>query len=195
MERRQFLKLLGGLASLPIVGKVVKVGKPATQVAEGIADRARAEGMPDFFYDLVDGVKKFGKKVSESRDESIFKFKDPNTNREVTVVDGIEETYVKFDTDMDSPAMMGVKKGQADETTKGMTPPDEYMEEEQVYRFSQDGQDYYKDVEEEIRGGTTGLEEMAKRFRESKAMGGIASGPPPKSGPNSQGIENLFQTR
>jgi len=175
MDRRSFLKLMGGLASLPIVGKVVKLGKPASQVAEGIADSARVEGMPDFFYDLVDGAKRFGKKVSEGRDESVYKFKDPETGREVTVTDGVDETYINFETDRDSKALMGVRKGQADETTKGMTPPDEY--------------------EEEIIGGYKGLEEVAKRFREPKASGGIASGPPPKSGPNSQGLETLFQTR
>ena len=195
MDRRSFLKLMGGLASLPIVGKVVKLGKPASQVAEGIADSARAEGMPDFFYDLVDGVKRFGKKVSESRDESVYKFKDPESGREVTVTDGVDETYINFETDRDSKALMGVRKGQADEMTGGQTPPDEYIEEEEVYRFSKDGEDYSKDVEEGITSGYTGLEEMAKRFRETKASGGIASGPPPKSGPNSQGLETLFQTR
>ena len=194
MDRRSFLKLLGGLASLPIVGKVVKLGKPASQVAEGIADSARAEGMPDFFYDLVDGVKRFGKKVSEGRDESVYKFKDPETGREVTVTDGVDETYINFESDKGFPADMGIRKGQADETTKGMTPPDEYFEGEVVYK-SMGPDDYTKDYEEEIVGGYEGLEEMAKRLRESKASGGIASGPPPKSGPNSQGLETLFQTR
>ena len=32
-------------------------------------------------------------------------------------------------------------------------------------------------------------------YRRQFADGGVSSGPPPRKGPNSQGIETLFQTR
>ena len=34
MSRRQFMKIMGGIASLPIIGKFFKGAKPAAKVAE-----------------------------------------------------------------------------------------------------------------------------------------------------------------
>jgi len=215
MDRRSFLKLLGGIASLPIMGRVFKLGKPASQIAEEVSSNLKQQGMPDFFYELVSGVKRFGKKTESSRDYDVYKFTHPETKQSVEVIDGPGETAISFETDKGFRGEMGVKKGQADEMTKGQTPPDEYYEGEEVYRGI-GGDGYTKDFEEGIEGGYQGLESLAKKLKEDGQMddgfeniykkmresgdydfaeGGIASGPPPKKGPNSQGLETLFETR
>ena len=174
MDRRSFLKLLGGLAALPIAGKFFKFAKKATTAAPKVLSD---QGMPDFFYDLVSGVKKFGKKTKSTRDYDVYEFKDPSTGKKVEVIDGNQETAIGFETDRGFRGEMGVKKNLPDEMTKGKTPPDEYYEGEQVYRA--EGPDgYSKDWEEEISGGYSGLEEVAKKFREGKSGGGIAGSPP-----------------
>ena len=64
MSRRGFLKLMGGLAALPIVGKFFKLAKPATKVMTAV-EKANAAGMPAWFPKLVDKVMKEGKDVSK----------------------------------------------------------------------------------------------------------------------------------
>lgn len=172
MDRRGFLKLLGGLAALPVVGKVFKFSKKAVETAPKIL---KEQGMPDFFYDLIAGVKKFGKKKGSGRDYDVYEFTDPKTKRKVEVIDGRDEVGVSFETDKGFRGEMGVKKGIPDETTKGKTPPDEYYEGEEVYR-SIGGDGYTKDFEEGISGGYQGLEELSKRI--GKSGGGIAGSPP-----------------
>ena len=174
MDRRGFLKLLGGLAALPVVGKVFKFSKKAVETAPKIL---KEQGMPDFFYDLVAGVKKFGKKKESGRDYDVYEFTDPKTKRKVEVVDGREEVGVRFESDRGFQAEMGVKKGIPDETTKGKTPPDEYYEGEKVY-YPAGPDDYTKEFEDEIVGGYEGLESLAKSLREGKSGGGIAGSPP-----------------
>ena len=172
MDRRGFLKLMGGLAALPVVGKVFKFSKKAVETAPKIL---KEQGMPDFFYNLVAGVKKFGKKKGSGRDYDVYEFTDPKTKRKVEVIDGRDEVGVSFETDKGFRGEMGVKKGIPDETTKGKTPPDEYYEGEEVYR-SIGGDGYTKDFEEGISGGYQGLEELSKRI--GKSGGGIAGAPP-----------------
>ena len=176
MDRRSFLKLLGGVAALPVVGKYFKFSKKAMTAAPKVLSD---QGMPSFFYDLVAGVKKFGKKTKTTRDYDVYEFKDPKTGKKVEVIDGNQETAIGFETDRGFRGEMGVRKNLPDETTKGKTPPDEYYEGEQVYRA--EGPDgYSKDWEEEISGGYAGLEDLAKKI--GKADGGRvglqAGGPP-----------------
>jgi len=172
MDRRGFLKLLGGLAALPVVGKVFKFSKKAVEAAPKVL---KDQGMPDFFYDLVAGVKKFGKKKDSTRDYDVYEFTDPKTKRKVEVIDGRDEVGVSFETDKGFRGEMGVKKGIPDEMTKGKTPPDEYYEGEEVYR-SIGGDGYTKDFEEGISGGYQGIEELTKRIGKS---GGGSVGLPP----------------
>ena len=172
MDRRGFLKLLGGLAALPVVGKVFKFSKKAVEAAPKVL---KDQGMPDFFYDLVAGVKKFGKKKESGRDYDVYEFTDPKTKRKVEVIDGRDEVGVSFETDKGFRGEMGVKKGIPDEMTKGKTPPDEYYEGEEVYR-SIGGDGYTKDFEEGISGGYQGIEELTKRI--GKSGGGLAGNPP-----------------
>jgi len=62
--RRNFLKLMGGLAALPIVGKYFKLAKPAATAVKAV-ETSNAAGMPAWFPKLVDKVMKEGKDVSK----------------------------------------------------------------------------------------------------------------------------------
>ena len=62
MSRRSFLKLIGGLATLPIVGKFFKGAKTAAKVTEAATSTS---GVPAYFPKLVEKIKKFGDDVTE----------------------------------------------------------------------------------------------------------------------------------
>ena len=64
MSRRGFLKLMGGLASIPILGKFFKLATPATKAVKAVK-ASNAAGMPAWFPKLVDKVIKDGKDVTK----------------------------------------------------------------------------------------------------------------------------------
>jgi hypothetical protein len=63
MTRRTFLKLLGGLASIPFVGKFLK---PAAKVAK-TAEIAKQSGVPAYFPKLVEKIQMLGNDVTKTR--------------------------------------------------------------------------------------------------------------------------------
>mgnify|MGYP001172288875 FL=1 len=162
MDRRTFMKLLGGFASLPIVGRVAKPLKSET-VQEGIA-AVSDKGM-ELYEMVISKVMKEGTKVKESGRVDSYKHPDrPDITVDVNQTDGSAEIY--FDTDQGSKGFAEIKR---DPETGG----DELTEAEEVYKFfGKDGEDYVKDIEEGISGGITNLEEFT---RIKKATGGVAS--------------------
>ena len=54
-DKRKFMKIMGGLASLPILGRFFDVATQAPKVAEVV--KRSAEGIPDFITDLIAKVK------------------------------------------------------------------------------------------------------------------------------------------
>ncbi len=60
MSRRKFMKIMGGLAALPIVGKFFKGAKPAAKVAD-VVTKSTGGQPPSYFFDLADKIKKLGK--------------------------------------------------------------------------------------------------------------------------------------
>ena len=62
MTRRTFLKLLGGLASIPLVGKFLK---PAAKVAK-TTEIAKQSGVPAYFPKLVEKIKLLGDDVTDT---------------------------------------------------------------------------------------------------------------------------------
>ena len=150
MDRRTFMKLMGGITALPVIGKFFKGAEVAAPVAEKAVEAAKT--VPPYFFDLVNKIKIFGKQRQTPS------YKERVNEYTYTGKDGIEYELVE---DLDTGEIivkkdkMGVassgdesydviedrtemvyKKGQADETTKG-TPADEY--EEYKVEFDQDG--------------------------------------------------------
>ena len=56
MSRRKFMKIMGGLASIPILGKFFKGAKPAAKVAE-VATKSTPGQPPEYFFDLAAKLK------------------------------------------------------------------------------------------------------------------------------------------
>jgi len=59
-KRRNFMKIMSGIASIPLLGRFIDIGTQAPKVAEVL--RRGADGIPDFLNDLVTKVITFGKK-------------------------------------------------------------------------------------------------------------------------------------
>ena len=177
MDRRTFMKLLGGLASMPIVGRIAKPLQSET-VQEGIA--SVSEGGMKLYEMVVAKVLKEGTKVKESGRVDSYKHPDrPDITVDVNQTDGSAEIY--FDTDRGS-------KGYAEIRRDMETGGDELIEAEEVFNMRGD-----KDIEEGISGGIENLEEFT---RLKKAGGGevnltIVRMPDI----NESGVESLFKTR
>ena len=181
MDRRTFMKLLGGLASMPIVGKIAKPLKSET-VQEGIASISES-GMK--LYEMVIAkVMKEGKKIGESGRVESYKHPDrPDITVDVNQTDGSAEIY--FDTDRGSKGFAEIRR---DPESGG----DELIEAEETYKFFGDGDDYVKDVEEgDIRGGIENLRKFTKKADGGEVNLTIVRMPDISE----SGVESLFKRR
>ena len=180
MDRRTFMKLLGGLASMPIVGKLAKpLQSPAVQ--EGIA--SISEGGMKLYEMVVAKVMKEGKKIGESGRVDSYKHPDrPDITVDVNQTDGSAEIY--FDTDRGSKGFAEIKR---DPETGG----DELIEAEEVYKPFNDGEDYVKEVEEGISGGIENLRDFTKKADGGEVNLTIVRMPDISE----SGVESLFKTR
>jgi len=167
MNRRAFIQGLIGLASMPMIAKYINVFKPAA-VREGItqaADNTMSKGI-EFYEAVIKRVIDEGTIVSESDRTRRYIHPDkPDINVEVNV--GTGDTAVYFETDMGSRAGAEIST----DIDMGPRAPKELMESEEVYRMG--GDEYYKDIDEEITGGVGGLEEWIKMKRGYAAGGRV----------------------
>tara|TARA_R100000654_G_scaffold75114_1_gene111303 strand:- start:375 stop:2033 length:1659 start_codon:yes stop_codon:yes gene_type:complete len=151
MNRRSFIKGLIALASAPAIGKYVNIFKTegAREGIEQVADRGI-----DFFNMVIKKVMDEGKLVNESERIQTFKHPDrPDITVDVDIGSGSSSVY--FDTDQGTKA--GAELVKDIEVGPGYT---ELLENEEIYKMG--GNEYYKDVQEEITGGITNLEKFLK---------------------------------
>ena len=166
MNRRAFILGLIGLASMPMLSKYFNVFKPAA-VREGItqaADNTMSKGI-EFYEAVIKRVIDEGTITGEADRFRTYKHPDkPDISVELNV--GTGDTAVYFDTDRGSKAM-------AEISTDIEVPRagKELMESEEVYRMG--GNDYYKDIDEEITGGVGSLEDWIKMKRGYAAGGRV----------------------
>ena len=92
MDRRGFLKLMGGLAALPVLGKFFKVGKVASKAAPAITTPP-LPNKPEWFDSLVNKVITMGEDVTKK-----FAFKERQTVHKLDI-DEFEDVKVYQDTD------------------------------------------------------------------------------------------------
>ena len=115
-----------------------------SQVKENVVEtisKTDAQGIPEHFMALVNKILKEGKITGEA--DRIRTYKHPTRKDiEMDLDVGNGDIDVRFETDRGSKGNYFLKKGQADEATGGRTPPDEFMEGEEVYRFGKDGESY-----------------------------------------------------
>jgi len=156
MTRRTFLKLLGGMAAVPIVGKffkLAKVGKTIKKVP--MIKTGDVPGKPEWFDQLVNKVILEGDDVTKrfaTQERQVVHMKKIDDDTSVMVTQDLNDGSIMVDIDDpirnvmgeqgDTKVMMMLKKGQADETTKG-TPADEFSFTENDMRNYMDGPDDY----------------------------------------------------
>jgi hypothetical protein len=166
MNRRAFIQGLIGLATMPMLSKYINVFRPSA-VREGItqaADNTMQQGI-EFYEAVIKRVIDEGTITGEADRFRTYKHPDkPDISVELNV--GTGDTAVYFDTDRGSKA--------AAEISTDIEMPragKELIESEEVYRMG--GEDYYKDIDEEITGGVGSLEEWIKMKRGYAAGGRV----------------------
>ena len=172
MDRRKFLKIMGGLASLPVLGKFFKGAKVASTAAPAVKEAVTKA--PSYFFRLVDKIRRFGKVIDDSvadpRVERTYKYKDYEL-KEGAYGDP-SETIITKKTDMGpngyKEESMRFKKG--GQTEDGFI-ADEY--EELTAKPDMEGK--LKDIEEGIDDASEFIEEASKSAPPiKKAAGGLA---------------------
>ena len=183
--RRNFMKLMAGLASLPVVGKLFK---PAAKVAEA-GGPAIAEGVKlgfDKFMMLVDKIKRLGRKTDavtqkerevgytyQGKDGSEYELVEDLTTGDVRITKDKPGGMTVGDKSLDvieDRSTFYLKRNQADETTKGRKPPDEYDEVKEIP--GPDGT--FDDVDNIDNETVTEILEELGETRTKKASGGLA---------------------
>ena len=184
MDRRTFMKIMGGLTTIPVLGKFFKGAEVAAPVVEKAVDVT--SGAPPYFFNLVDRIRALGTKFAGPKERSeFFRYKDYEMDIDYdTGVIEIKKTKEAMipggdEAGVSEEVYMTYKPGRGDEATKG-TPADEY--EEFTARPDIDGK--MKDVEagvpdEVIEEGSIGKEQLEEEIveqiaRDKKASGGLA---------------------
>ena len=156
MNRRTFLKLLGGLAAIPIVGKIIKPLKTVKGVKNvPIIKTDNVPGKPEWFDQLVNKVIIEGDDVTKKLatvEREIVHTKKINNTDEVTVyqdlnTDSVRVEYRSPDNMMEEPVDLSYKKTLPDEgNPKGDV---DFEATEMGYVGRADGpDDYFIDAEE-----------------------------------------------
>ena len=183
MSRRKFLQMLGGLAALPVVGKFFKGAKIASKAAPVIEKTTSSP--PSYFFDLVNKIKILGdegKSISPRTKTTTYKnyeLQEDLTTGDIVVIKQKGDPDFNYEEEV-----LSFRKGQADETTKGKTPPDEY--DEYTVRPDMDGKmkdvddgiepEGIKEILEEVGPGGGNVDELTlQEIKQGKlASGGIA---------------------
>jgi len=161
MTRRTFLKILGGLASIPIVGKIlkpVKIGKTVSKVP--VIKTAPVEGKPEWFDSLVNKVIVEGDDVTKrfaTADRQSIHQKTLDDGSVVRVTEDIDEGAVRVEYESSEnvfgdPVQMEYKKPLPDEATPDPRAEFTTAESGPVGRAS--GPDDY-DIDVDEVGGTS----------------------------------------
>ncbi len=146
MGRRAFLKLMAGLAALPLVGTgVTRVAPKAIKAIETIK-ATDAAGMPAWFPTLVERVIKEGDDISKGaariERETVHTLKLPESGTELTVYNDLIKGNVKMEVGFGKhgnvhgkfgqPYSVHLKKGDEIEEgiMRGKKEPDEFVIEE-----------------------------------------------------------------
>ena len=190
-SRRGFLKMMGGLAALPFIGKYLKGAKVAAPAVEKAVEAIKrtADGVPMYWNNLIEVIKAKGVKKIIDSDYSKF----PDTQYTYKGVDVIEDatgdvTRVKKniqwgdDNRMVNPEIeMSVTKGKTQVTDEGLGTQKSFREADEFEEVSvtpdMDGKmkdaEFYVDDSDHLQ-----FEEIANELdmiRTKKASGGLAS--------------------
>lgn len=170
--RRAFLKLMGGIASLPVVGKLFKGGAP---IVEKLANTTTK--MPEWFPDFVDRF--IGRSVGKKIDADIMEYKNTELPG-VTLIKGDDgQIVVEGRNAYDEPYEIVYRPPGyelVDEKTgKAVKTPGEFIASDTQFRRTGPEIDDYdvdgvvvNDVDDILGGNATELEGFAKGTGKSK---------------------------
>jgi hypothetical protein len=194
MDRRTFMKVMAGLASIPVVGKLFKGAKVASKAATKVPfESATRSEAPAYFLDLVTKIKSFGKKSKVGPSDRVDEYSYTGKNGdEYTLTEDITTGDAQITKDkiggtsyeegsydvIEDRTVMEFRAGRMDvkdeglETQKGFKEADEY--EEYKVEFDQDGTEAGAEAMDEYIQKEI-IEEAAEEAPSiKKASGGIA---------------------
>jgi hypothetical protein len=156
MTRRTFLKLLGGAASIPIIGKFFKVGKVGKTITKvPVIKTAEVPGKPEWFDALVNKVILEGDDVTKrfaTKEREIIHMKKLDEDTTVKVTQDLDDGAVRVEYEspenmMEETVQLQYKKPLPDEGAPN--PAAEFEATETGFVGRQTGpDDYFIDAEE-----------------------------------------------
>ncbi len=166
-DKRKFMKIMGGLASIPIIGRLFDTAQVVEKAAPVVTEAAKS--VPPYFFKLVEKIKQLGDDVtrgaSTQEREVVTSYKDYMMTEDLgtgNIVIRKRNEGVFYDQDgIISDEYMTYKPGMADETTK-VRPIDEYDE----YTVRPDGDGKLSDSED----GLDNLKEIMEEAGDTDSM-------------------------
>ena len=152
-SKRKFMKIMGALAAVPVIGKYFNLAKPLTKAAPAAVEAAK--GIPPYFFKMVEKVKQFGddvtKRFATQEREQVYNYRTSDADYEL--YEDLNTGDVRLKVIKGDPDFPGYKeqeltltKGGIDEKTGNV--PDEYDE----YTVKSDFDGKMKDIDEGIEG-------------------------------------------
>ena len=168
MSRRTFLKLMGGLASIPLVGKFFK---PAAKASKAVEVASKSADVPSYFPKLVEKIKLLGddftKTAATKERQVVTKYKDYELTEDLTT----GELRIKRDNYTSEEYLQFEPAGQYyDETRKKVI---KYPEQYEEVTVKPDYEGKMKDVDY----GLDNIDEIKREVGETeikKSGGGLA---------------------
>jgi len=217
-SKRKFMKIMGGLASLPIVGRFFDIAQVAEKAAPAVVETFK--NAPPHFVGLVNKIRALGKIINpeklmpsdQKRYSNVYDYGDyrmyEGKDGQIEIAKDrfmatdygdakVSEEYMSY-----NPKSPKIKKGE-------LTGETEPQYDEYTAYSDQDGKmkDVYEGIEESTKmDGMYSKEELEqliieqsrtkilKRVRSKCIQKGKKSGPPPKSGPMPQGLNLSYNT-
>lgn len=152
-SKRKFMKIIGALAAVPVIGKYFNLAKPLTKAAPAAVEAVK--GIPPYFFKMVEKIKQYGddvtKRFSTQEREQVYNHRTSDADYELYEDLNTGDTRIKvIKGDPDFPGYkeqeLTLSKGKIDEATGNV--PDEY--DEYTVRSDFDGK--MKDIDEGIDG-------------------------------------------
>jgi len=177
-SRRKFIKIMGGLASLPIVGKYFKLAEKAAPVVQQLKNTTTT--MPEWFPSFIDKVinRGVGKKIDADLMEYEVKelpgIKVTKSDDGRVFVEGKNDYYKSYEIDYTPPGYEVIDE----KTGKAVKRPGDFMAQEEVpVNVDPDGNadfdaEVLEDLDQILGSDTRTMEEFAT----GKSVKGMKSG-------------------
>jgi len=192
MDRRTFMKIMGGLTTIPVLGKFFKGAEVAAPVTQKVMENfsSKASEAPTYFFNLMTKIKMFGKKSKVGPSDRVDEYSYTGKNgdqytltEDITTGDaqitkdkmGIGTSGDKSFDVIEDRTVMDYKARKQDVDVETQRPIDESAEyEEYKVDFDQDGTEAGADAIDEMIQKEI-IEEAAEEAPSiKKAGGGIA---------------------